>query len=71
MFLDKLRAQNWLDLFANTHLGCSVTALVEFYAHCSVTQGVVTSTVGGTQIDFDAPKLGEILGVPALVLQHM
>ena len=25
--------------------------------------GVVTSTVGGTQIEFDAPKLGEILGV--------
>jgi len=65
VFLVKLRAQGWLDLFANTQLGCSVKALVEFYAHCSVTQGVVTSTVGGTRIEFDAPKLGEILGVPA------
>jgi hypothetical protein len=42
-----------------------VNALIEFYANCSVTQGVVTSSVGGTQITFDAAKLGEILGVPA------
>jgi len=32
VFLDKLRAQRWLDLFANTHLGCSVPDLAEFYA---------------------------------------
>ena len=54
-----------MDLFANTQHGCSVDALAEFYAHCSVTQGVVTSTVGGKTIEFDAPKLGEILGVPS------
>ena len=65
VFLAKLRAQNWLDLFANTQHGCSVDALAEFYAHCSVTQGVVTSMVGGKAIEFDAPKLGEILGVPS------
>jgi len=51
-------------LFTNTQLGCSVKALVEFYTHCSVTQDVVTSTVGGVQFEFDALKLGEILGVP-------
>jgi len=39
--------------------------LAEFYANCSVTEGVVTSEVGGKKIRFDAPKLGEILGVSA------
>jgi len=28
-FLDKLRAQGWLELFANTQLGCSVPDLAE------------------------------------------
>ena len=65
MFLKKLRAQGWLELFTNTQLGCSVLELAEFYANCSVTKGVVTSEVGGKKIQFDAPKLGEILGVPA------
>ena len=45
--------------------GCSVAELAEFYANCSVTKGVVTSAVGGKKIGFDAPNLGEILGVPA------
>ena len=39
--------------------------LTEFYASCSVTQGVVTSEVNGKRMRFDATKLGEILGVPA------
>jgi len=60
-----LRAQGWLKLLTNTQLGCSVTELAEFYANCCVTQGVVTSEVGGKKIRFDTPKLGEILGVPA------
>jgi len=38
--------------------------LAEFYANCSVTKGVVTTEVGGKKIRVDAPKLGEILGVP-------
>ena len=65
VFLKKLRPQGWLELFTNTQLGCSVTELVEFYANCYVTKGVVTSEVGGKKIRFDAPKLGEIPGVPA------
>jgi len=65
LFLEKLRAQGWLELFTNTKLGCSVAELAELYANCSVTYGVVTSEVGGKKIWFDAPKLGEILGVSA------
>jgi len=65
VFLDKLRAQGWLELFTNTQLGCSVSDLAEFYANCSITQGVVTSEVNGNKMRFDAKKLGEILGVPA------
>ena len=65
MFLDKLRAQGWLELFTNTRLGCSVSDLAEFYANCSVTQGVVTSEVNERKIRFDAKKLGNILGVPS------
>jgi len=29
--LDKLQAQGWLELFTNTHRGCSVLDLAEFY----------------------------------------
>jgi len=65
MFLEKLQAQDWLELFTNTQLGSSVAELAEFYANCFITQGVVTSEVGGKKIRFDAPKLGEILGVLA------
>ena len=63
VFLDKLRVQGWLELFTNTQLGCSALDLAEFYAHCSVTDGVVTSEVNGTKIRFDAKELGKILGV--------
>ena len=45
--------------------GCSVPDLAEFYAHYSVTNGVVTSDVNGTKIRFDVKELGDILGVPA------
>ena len=45
VFLDKLRAQGWLELFANTQLGCSVPDLVEFYANCNITNAVVSSEV--------------------------
>ena len=66
VFLDKLRAQGWLDLFTNTQLGCSGLELAEFYANCSITQGVVMSIVSGKKLRFDAKKLGEILGVPSM-----
>ena len=65
VFLTKLRAQGWLELFANTQLGCSVPELADFYANCGVTEGVVTSFVNGQGIRVDAPKLGKILGVPS------
>jgi len=66
VFLEKLRIQGWLDLFTNTQLGCSALDLVEFYANCKVTNGVVTSEVNGKKLRFNAMKLGEILGVPAV-----
>ena len=64
MFLQKLRAQGLLELFTNTQLGCSVSDLGEFYANCSITQGVMKSEVKGKKIRFDSRKLGEILGIP-------
>jgi len=66
VFLEKLRAQRWLNLFTNTQLGCSVPNVVELYANCKVTNGVVTSEVNGKKLHFEAKKLGEILGVPAV-----
>jgi len=66
VFLDKLRAQGRLALFTNTHLGRSVSNLVEFYANCVVTQGVVTSEVNGKKLRFDAKKLDEILSASAV-----
>ena len=45
VFLDKLRAQGGLELFAITQLGCSVPDLAEFYANCNITNAVVTSEV--------------------------
>ena len=66
MFLEKLRAQGSLDLFTNTQLKCSVPNLAEFYANCKFTNGVVTSEVNGKKLRFDAKKLGEILGLPAV-----
>ena len=47
VFLEKLRAQGWLELFD----------LAEFYANCSITQGVVKSEVNGKKVRFDARKL--------------
>jgi len=66
VFLEKLRIQRWLDLFTNTQLGCSAPELAEFYARVSVTEGTVTSKVNGVEIVFDAQKLREILGIPAI-----
>ena len=63
-FLEKLEAQGWLDLFTNTHQGCSIPDLAEFYVNCAVSKGVVTSTVNGHLIRFDASELGEMLGIP-------
>ena len=65
MFLDKLKVQGWLDLFANTQSGCYVLDLAEFYANCEVTNGVVTSIVNGKRLRFNAKKFGKILGTPS------
>ena len=47
VFLDKLRAQGWLELFTNTPLGCSQPNLAEFYANVSVSKDRMISTVNG------------------------
>jgi len=66
VFLQKLGVQGWFELFTNTQLEFSVHELAEFYASCLVTAGMVTSTVSGTQLCFDAKTLGEILGIPSM-----
>jgi len=63
VFLEKLEAQGWLDLFTDTKRGCSVPNLAEFYANCVVINGVVTSTVNDHNLRFDVKKLGGLLGV--------
>jgi len=50
VFLEKLRAQGWLELFINTQLGCSMPDLAE---------------VNGKKMRFDERKSGEILGIPS------
>ena len=47
VFLEKLEAQGWLELFTNTKRGCSISKLVDFYANDVVTNGVVTTTANG------------------------
>ena len=63
MFLEKLEAQGWLELFTNIKRGYFVSKLAEFYANCVITNGVVTSTVNDHKLRFDASNLGELLGV--------
>jgi len=65
VFLDKLRTRGWLDTFINTKRGCSVPKLAEFYANCEVTNGIVTGSVHGRELCFDANNLGAWLGVPS------
>jgi len=66
VFLDKLNAQGWLELFTNTLMRCSQPDLAEFYANVTVSDGLLTSTVNGVIIEVDAKALGVILGVPAM-----
>ena len=63
VFLEKLEAQGWLELFTDTKRESSVLDLAEFYANCVVTNGVVTSTVNGHGVRFNARELGELLGI--------
>ena len=64
VFLDKLKAHGWFDLFTNTQLGCSQSDVAEFYANVSVSKGVLTSTIHGVLIEVDSRALAVILGVP-------
>jgi len=64
VFLEKLEAQGGLNLFTDTKRGCSILDLAEFDSNCIITNGVVTSTVSGHKLHFDARDLGEMLGVP-------
>ena len=50
-------------MFIDTKRGCSIPDLAEFYANCVVTNGVVTNTVSGYEVRFDAREIGELLGV--------
>ena len=60
LFLEKLKAQGWLELFTNTLRGCSIPKLGQFYVNCVVTKGVVISTVNGHNLSINAKELGEI-----------
>jgi len=63
--LEKLEAQDWLELFTNSKRGCYVPKLIDFYANCVVINGVVTSIVNGHKLRFDASDLSELLRVPS------
>ena len=55
VFLNKLRAHGWLDLFVNTQLGCSVLELAEFYGNCVITEGVVQVLCLGCSLVSSSP----------------
>jgi len=65
VLLEKLEAQGWLELFTNIKRGYSGSELAEFYSSCVVTNGVVTGTINGHKLHFDASDLGGLLGVSA------
>lgn len=65
VFLEKLKAQGWFELFTNTQVGCSQPDVAEFYANVSLSGGILSSTVNGVLIEVDARALGVILGIPA------
>ena len=71
MFLEKLRAQGWLELFTNTQLGCSQPDLTEFYTNVSVPEGLLTSTVNGVLIEVDVSALGLSWGSQQRALTYM
>ena len=66
VFLDKLKAQGWFELFTNTSMGCSQPDVAEFYANVIVFEGLMASIVNGLPIEVDARALGVILRVPAI-----
>ena len=65
VFLERLKAQGWYELFANTQLGCSQPDVAEFYANVTLHGDVISSTVNGVLIEVNAQAFGVILGVPA------
>jgi len=64
VFLEKLRAQGWYEVFTNTQLGCSQPDVAEFYANVALHGDVLSSAVNGVLIEVNAQALGVILGVP-------
>jgi len=54
VFLEKLKAQGWFELFTNTQMGCSQSDVAEFFANVSLSGGVLSSTVNGVLIEVDA-----------------
>ena len=65
VFLEKLKAEGWFELFTNTQTECSQPDVAEFYANVPLLGGVLSSTINGVLIEVDAQALGVILGVPA------
>jgi len=66
VFLDKLQAHGWFNLFTNTKRGCLVSDLVEFYANYEVTKGVVTSEVNEKKLSFNVKELQDIFSIPSI-----
>ena len=62
VFLDKLKAQGWYELFTNTQLGCSQPDVTEFYANVALAGDVLSSTVNGVLIEVNAQALGGDFG---------
>jgi len=54
VFLGKLKAQGWFELFTNTQVGCSQPDVAEFYANVSISEGVLSSIVNGVLIEVGA-----------------
>ena len=62
VFLEKLRAQGWYELFTNTQLGCSQPDVAEFYANVALHGDVLSSTVNGVLIEINARVRGDLRG---------
>ena len=64
VFLNKLKAQGWFELFTNTPMGCSQPNVAEFFVNVSISKGLLSNIVNGVLIEVHARPLGVILGVP-------
>ncbi|XP_019238649.1 PREDICTED: uncharacterized protein LOC109218728 [Nicotiana attenuata] len=63
--LTALEAQGWKDMVLHMDGKLARNELVEFMANGTVKNGLVTSTVKGVKVKFNAAKLGKILDIPS------